>query len=243
MPGSGIISIFETYTKIPFGLRPSESEFPYNPLMLAKLFSGSIGKKFGMALTGLVLYGFLVGHLAGNLLLLKKDGGRQFNAYSEYLLRHPLLVPVELGLVAIFVLHVYLAIRVSLDNRRARPVGYQVSRASGGRNWASSTMFYSGSLIFLFLVIHLKTFKYGDRAGGTLYDLVIRTFQTPLYTGWYVLAMALMGFHLWHSLQSAFQTLGIELSKRLRAASIAVCLVIAGGFGAIPLWVYLAAAR
>jgi len=102
--------------------------------MLVRLFSGSVGRKFGMALTGLVLYGFLVGHLAGNLLLFKQDGGRQFNAYSDYLLNHPLVVPAELGLVLVFLLHVYLAIRVSLENRRARPMGYRVSRASGGQS-------------------------------------------------------------------------------------------------------------
>jgi len=206
--------------------------------MLAKLFTGSVGKKFGMALTGLALYVFLAGHLAGNLLLLKKDGGAQFNAYSEYLLRHPLLVPVEIGLVAIFLLHVWLAISVSRDNRRARPQGYQVERASGGRNLASRTMLYSGLLIFVFLIVHIVNFKYGDRGEGTLYDLVVGSFKTPLYAGGYVLAMILLGFHLWHSFQSAFQTLGIALSPRLRSASILVCLVLAGGFGVIPLWIF-----
>ncbi|MBM3279635.1 MAG: succinate dehydrogenase cytochrome b subunit [Candidatus Handelsmanbacteria bacterium] len=206
--------------------------------MLAKLFTGSVGKKFGMALTGLALYVFLAGHLAGNLLLLKKDGGAQFNAYSEYLLRHPLLVPVEIGLVAVFLLHVWLAISVSRDNRRARPHGYQIVRASGGRNLASRTMLYSGLLIFVFLIVHIVNFKYGDRGGGTLYDLVVGSFKTPLYAGGYVLAMTLLGFHLWHSFQSAFQTLGIALSPRLRSASILVCLVLAGGFGVIPLWIF-----
>ena len=207
--------------------------------MLAKLFSGSVGKKLGMALTGLALYMFLAGHLAGNLLLFRRDGGAQYNAYSDFLLHQPLLVPVELGLVAVLLLHVWLAISVSLDNRRARPLGYQVERVSGGRNWASRTMIYSGFSTFLFLVIHLINFKYGDRAGGTLYDLVIRSFKTPLYAGGYVLAMVLLGFHLWHSFQSAFQTLGIQLSPRLRSASILVCLVLAGGFGVIPLWIFL----
>ncbi|MSR84456.1 MAG: succinate dehydrogenase cytochrome b subunit [Candidatus Latescibacteria bacterium] len=207
--------------------------------MRAKLLSSSVGKKLGMALTGLALYMFLVGHLAGNLLLFKKDGGAQFNAYSEFLLNHPLLVPVELGLIAVLFLHVWLAISVSLDNRRARPLGYQVERASGGRNWASRTMLYSGLFTFLFVVIHLVNFKYADRAGGTLYDLVIRSFKTPLYAGGYALAMILLGFHLWHSFQSAFQTLGIQLSARLRSASVLICLVLAGGFGVIPLWIFL----
>jgi succinate dehydrogenase / fumarate reductase cytochrome b subunit len=206
--------------------------------MRAKLFSGSVGKKLGMALTGLALYVFLAGHLAGNLLLFKKDRGAQFNAYSEYLLNHPLLVPVELGLAAVFLLHVWLAISVSLDNRRARPQGYQVERASGGRSLASRTMLYSGLFTFVFLVVHLLNFKYGDRGGGTLYDLVVRSFRTPLYAGGYALAMVLLGFHLWHSFQSAFQTLGIALSPRLRSASVLACLVLAGGFGAIPLWIF-----
>ncbi len=207
--------------------------------MLAKLFSGSVGKKLGMALTGLALYVFLAGHLAGNLLVLNGDGGAQFNAYSEFLLNHPLLVPVEIGLIAVFLLHVWLAISVSRDNRRARPLGYQIERPSGGRNWASRTMLYSGLFTFVFLIIHLINFKYGDRAGGTLYDLVMKSFRTPLYAGGYVLAMVLVGFHLWHSFQSAFQTLGIQLSPRLRSASVLVSLVLAGGFAIIPLWIFL----
>ncbi|MCC7262683.1 MAG: succinate dehydrogenase cytochrome b subunit [Candidatus Latescibacteria bacterium] len=207
--------------------------------MLAKLFSGSVGKKLGMALTGLALYMFLAGHLAGNMLLFKGDGGAQYNAYSEFLLNHPLIVPVEIGLILVLILHVWLAISVSLDNRRARPRGYQVERASGGRNWASATMLYSGLATFTFLIIHLINFKYGDRGGGTLYDLVMKSFKTPLYAGGYVLAMVLLGFHLWHSFQSAFQTLGIQLSPRQRSASILVCLVLAGGFGVIPLWIFL----
>ena len=110
--------------------------------MVAKLLSTPIGKKLGMALTGLLLYGFLIGHLAGNLLLLKGDGGQAFNAYSDFLTSHPLLIPVELVLLAIFVLHIYLAIRVTHDNRRARPRNYQAgTQAVGGRPLASATRF------------------------------------------------------------------------------------------------------
>ena len=82
------------------------------------LFSSSIGKKIGMAVTGLLLYGFLVGHMAGNMLLLKGGSGEEFNAYSAFLTGHPLLVPIESGLVALFLLHVYLAASVSRDGRR-----------------------------------------------------------------------------------------------------------------------------
>ncbi len=101
--------------------------------MALQLFSSPVGKKMGMALTGLALYGFLIAHLSGNLLLLKGDEGKAFNAYSDFLIGHPLILPMEIFLIAVFVLHIDLAIGVSIDNRRARPVGYQVSRSAGER--------------------------------------------------------------------------------------------------------------
>ena len=125
--------------------------------MHSKLFSSPIGKKMGMALTGLILYGFLIGHLLGNLLLLRGDGGQTFNAYSEYLINHPLLIPAELFLVIVFLLHIYLAISVTRDNHRARPTGYQTTRSAGGRNFASHTMIYSGAVILIFLVLSTET--------------------------------------------------------------------------------------
>ena len=99
--------------------------------MAAKLIASSIGKKVGMALTGLMIYGFLVGHLAGNMLLLKGDGGKGFNAYSDFLTHHPLLIPVELVLLAAFVLHIYLGINISRENRRARPQSHKKTRSMG----------------------------------------------------------------------------------------------------------------
>tara|TARA_Y100000588_G_scaffold80951_1_gene85055 strand:+ start:910 stop:1548 length:639 start_codon:yes stop_codon:yes gene_type:complete len=211
--------------------------------MVAKLLSTPIGKKLGMALTGLLLYGFLIGHLAGNLLLLKGDGGQAFNAYSDFLTSHPLLIPVELVLLAIFVLHIYLAIRVTHDNRRARPRNYQAgTQAVGGRTLASATMIYSGIVLLIFVVLHLFTFKYGDRGGGTLYDLVVNTFKGPVYAIGYAVAMVIMGFHLWHAFQSAFQTLGLDLQRaqKLRTLGAVLCAVLALGFAGIPLWFFTA---
>jgi succinate dehydrogenase / fumarate reductase cytochrome b subunit len=203
--------------------------------MAKGMLSSSIGKKLGMALTGLAIYGFLMGHLAGNLLLFKNDGGEAFNAYSEFLINHPLLIPMEIGLVAIFVLHIVLAISVSRENRRARPDGYATkSKAVGGRSFASYTMLYSGILILIFVLLHLYTFKYGDKAGGTLYDLVNATFQQTGYLVWYVFAMVVMGFHLWHAFQSAFQTLSLR-SQTVRTVGLLLGVVIAGGFAVIPL--------
>ena len=202
--------------------------------MPSKLLSSPIGKKLGMALTGLILYGFLIGHLLGNLLLLKGDGGQAFNAYADFLVNHPLLIPAELFLLVALLLHIYLAISVTLENRRARPVGYQQTRGVGGRNFASHTMIYSGVVILVFLVLHLNTFKYGDKAGGTLYDLVSSTFQQTGYTVWYVVAMLVLGSHLWHAFQSAFQTLSIR-SDKIKSLGLVLCLILALGFGVLPI--------
>lgn len=204
---------------------------------MVKPFSSLIGKKLGMALTGLLIYGFLIGHLAGNMLLLNRDGGKAFNAYSRFLIEHPLLVPTELILLAIFVLHIILAISVTRDNRRARPTGYQMrSRSVGGRNWASSTMIYSGILIMIFVVIHVKTFKYGDLGSGALYDLVVTTFQKIGYMVWYVFSMVVLGFHLWHAFQSALQTLGLD-SQKIKILGLVLSIILALGFGFIPIYV------
>jgi len=192
-----------------------------------------------MAVTGILLYGFLVAHLTGNLLLLLDDGGAAFTQYADFLTGHPLLVPAEIGLIVLFVVHLWLAITVSLDNRRARPVGYAVTRAVGGRSWASRTMIWSGAGLLLFLVVHISTFKYGDRGSGTLYDLVIGSFRTELYAAGYLVAMAVIGFHLWHAFHSAFQTLGLSARPFLRRVGIGLSVVLAGGFASIPALVYL----
>ena len=203
--------------------------------MPSTFLSSPIGKKMGMALTGLILYGFLVGHLTGNLLLLKDDGGRSFNAYSDFLINHPLLIPAEIFLVVVFALHLFLAISVTRDNRRARTVGYQTTQSVGGRNFASHTMIYSGVVILVFLVLHLKTFKYGDKPSG-LYDLVLATFQQTGYLIWYAVAMLVLGFHLWHAFHSAFQTLSIR-SDKIKSLGLVLCLVLALGFGFLPVYV------
>ena len=200
--------------------------------------ASSIGKKVGMALTGLVVYGFLVGHVVGNFLLFKGDGGEQFNAYSAFLTEHPLLIPIELGLLAAFLLHIYLGISVARQNRRARPEAYRKVKGAGRRSWASRSMVFTGLIILIFVVTHLKTFKYADHATGTLYQLVMDTFSQPLYAAGYVLAMLVLGFHLWHAFQSAFQTLGFRTSRTFWTASMLLAVIVAGGFGIIPLWAF-----
>ncbi len=183
------------------------------PRVRVFLFSSSIGTKIAIALTGLGLLGFLVLHLAGNLLIFA--GPAAFNEYSEKLIRNPLLIPAELGLLAILLVHVYKAVRMWVGNRRARPTGYYDKRWAGHtsrKSVASSTMILTGLVTFVFVVLHLKTFKYGAHyqvAGSEtrdLHRLVVEVFTQPAYMMFYVVCMALIGLHLRHGISSAFQT-------------------------------------
>ena len=207
--------------------------------MFANLLTSPVAKKMIMAVTGLIWYGFLVGHLLGNLLLLKDDGGATFDAYATFLINHPLLIPAELFLILTFFTHVYMAVKLSVENRRARPTQYQMTKSSGGRNFASSTMAYTGSFTLIFIILHLVTFKYGERIDGSLYMLVENTFQQTGYVVWYVLAMAILGFHLFHAFQSAFQTLSIR-SKKVQKIGLSLCVIIASGFALLPISIYMA---
>jgi succinate dehydrogenase / fumarate reductase cytochrome b subunit len=199
------------------------------------MFASSVGRKVVMALTGLIWYGFLVGHLVGNLQLLAGDGGVAFDDYAAFLeASAALVVPTEVILLLALVLHIYAAVSLSREARAARPVGYRELRTVGGRSVASRTMIYSGLVIVVFLAQHIFNFKYGDRVDGSLFALVDTTFGQPLWAGFYMFAMIVLGFHLWHALRSAFQTLGLSARPTLRRLSILLSVLIAGGFALIP---------
>src|SRR5262245_8333864 len=131
---------------------------------LLRYFNSSVGKKFIMAVTGLLLSGFLVVHLAGNLLLLK--GEAVFNHYAEALEANPALPIAEIALAAIFVFHIIVGLKLAFENKQARPTPYEVSASKGGKTFASLTMPYTGSLLLVFLFVHLKTFRFTERPNG-----------------------------------------------------------------------------
>jgi len=211
-------------------------------------FSTSVGTKLLLALTGLALVGFLVAHLAGNLLLF--FGPEKFNDYSHALISNPLVIPAELGLIAIFLLHAIKAVLNVVSNRAARRVGYETKKWAGGpsrKSWASTSMIVTGLLTLLFVPLHLITFKYGPTYVGAeagvrdLYRLVIEVFQSPWYVGYYVVMMVIVGLHLRHGVSSSLQSLGLIPARWTRAflgAGIGLALVIGGGFVLIPLYIY-----
>jgi len=217
------------------------------------VLSSSVGMKVVIALTGLAMVGFLLMHLAGNLLVFA--GPATFNHYSQVLVGNPLLVPAELGLLGILFVHVYKTIRMYLANRAARPVGYREKKWTGHtsrKSIASTTMIFSGLVIFAFLALHLGTFKYGAHytMAGTetrdLYRLVTEVFSQPAYVVFYVVCMVLVGLHLRHGFSSAFQSLGAEhprYTNRLLLIGRILAVVVGGGFALIPVWVYLVGRR
>ena len=123
----------------------------------------TIGMKILMAFTGLSLVGFLTSHLAGNFLLFDAIGGKEsFNDYAHWLVTHPLIIPMELGLLAIFLIHLFSAVKVSLLSKAARPDRYAVRNNLGESSFASRTMIHTGGIILVFIILHLITFKWGD---------------------------------------------------------------------------------
>jgi succinate dehydrogenase / fumarate reductase cytochrome b subunit len=213
------------------------------------VLSSSVGTKLLIALTGIALVLYLILHLAGNLLFFL--GPDAFNGYAHFLLSTPLIIPIEIGLLAIFVLHIFKTAKMYVDNRRARPNGYEVTRMAGRtsrKTIASTTMIWTGLVTLAFVVIHLKQFKFGElyEVGETgirdLYRLEMEIFANPATIALYVVVMLLIGFHLRHGISSSLQSLGIDDPSRTRwflVAGTILAIVIAGGLGVIPVVVYL----
>lgn len=199
-----------------------------------------------MAVTGLLLIGFLVTHLAGNLLIFRGPGS--FNSYSHALTSNPLIYLAEMGLLVLFVGHLVAGIVVTLRNRASRPIGYAENHWAGHtshKSWPSVTMILSGIVVLAFVPLHILTFKFGTHYATPgsdvrdLHRLVLEVFQNPLWVGWYVLAMLVIGSHLWHGFGSAFETLGVHYRKPLRRFGQALAVLLAGGFLLIPVIIFL----
>lgn len=206
---------------------------------LSNFITTSVGRKQLMAVTGLMLSGFLVTHLSGNMLLFLRDDGESFNAYAAWLTSQFWLVPAEIGLVAVFLLHMFLAWTLTRMNRKARGLEYQYKEASGA-TLASRTMILSGVLILVFIVIHLVNFKYADHHGtGGLYGVVVGKLAQPSYSLYYMACMVILAFHIGHGIQSVFQTFGIFHPKHtplIKKLCLLLAIVLSVGFASIPLW-------
>jgi len=214
----------------------------------SRVFFSSIGTKIIIGVTGFALFLYLVVHIAGNLIVF--FGPAAFNKYAYTLESNPLIPVVELGLLAVFLIHVYKTIRMFLANQETRPTSYTLKKRAGPpsrKSLASTTMIVSGLWLLIFIVIHVKAFRYGVEyewpgGGRDLYRLEMENLSNPFVVGFYLLSMVIVGSHLWHGASSALQSLGFDhpvWTPRVLAAGKFAAVIIAGGFMAIAVWVYL----
>jgi succinate dehydrogenase / fumarate reductase cytochrome b subunit len=207
-------------------------------------YSSSIGKKVVMSLSGLFLIIFLIEHLIGNLLLYANDNGHMYEAYGEFLVSNPLIRFIEIFLFLGMIGHAFLGTILWWRNRQARPEKYDTYRLQDNSPLASRTTIISGSVIFIFLVVHLRTFFVPARFAAekvSTYHLILQAFANPWYDLFYLVALLLLGYHLRHGFQSAFQTLGLRGKKYtpfLDALAFIVWFLIPLGFATIPVFFY-----
>lgn len=211
--------------------------------------NSSIGKKIIMAVTGILLILFLVVHLLNNLLLFL--GPEIFNENVARLEAvKPLVRVIEVVLALIFIFHIFNAIKLYFENKKANPNKYKINVSSKNSSFYSRFMNVSGSFIFVFLVIHLSTFwrsynfvDHPEAAGHPYYAIIQDAFANPLISIFYILAMIALGLHLNHAFQSAFQTFGWASKKYtplVEKLGTAIAIIMTVGFGSIPVFFYLA---
>jgi succinate dehydrogenase / fumarate reductase cytochrome b subunit len=210
------------------------------------LYRTTVGKKAVMALTGLVLFGFVIGHCLGNLQVFL--GPRALNEYAKTLRDlGPLLWAARLALLVAFVAHIVCAIQLTRISRRARGERYQVKPPEIASTYASKTMMVSGPLLLFFVIYHLAHFTYpGLSFGGythstsNVHGNVVGGFSVPWVSSLYIAAQITLGVHLYHGAWSLLQSLGIshpQRNERWRNLAKTLALAVMVGNIAIPLGV------
>ena len=207
------------------------------------IFNTTIGKKLLVASTGLMVCLFLVFHLINNLIIF--TGQENFNQLVAALEKiKPLIRIMEILLVIIFFTHIYNSLLLTIESRRSRNDSY-IKLSSSSSTIYSRTMFFSGSILFIFIVTHLSTIWFNFQNiddHDKYYYLVTESvygFGNIFITILYLLSMILLGFHLRHGFQSAFKTLGVQNSKFdkiLNVVSIFFWFIIPLGFFSIAFW-------
>ena len=219
------------------------------------LFS-SLGKKIFMGISGLMLSGFIVIHLIGNLTLLNSDRD-PFNKYAHFLTQQTgnIIYVAEFMLASVFIIHFSYAIVIQIGNWLSRPSRYKKvtdQKGASRKSLGSVTMIYTGIIILIFIVLHLIHFKYGQVIMYTpkgsehqirdLYTIVYNYFSYFWNVVYYILVMILLGFHLSHGVWSAFQSLGLYGNRFTSIAygfGSAFAVFMALGFIFLPIWIFM----
>ena len=210
------------------------------------ILKSSLGKKYVMAVTGLMLLGFVIAHLLGNLQIFL--GADWLNGYSEHLEEIPLLLwPVRVVLGTTLIVHMIVAIWLAFENKKARPAPYAV-QSTVQASLASRTMVFTGLSVFLFIVYHLLHFTWGvtnpeffhltdPKGREDIYSMVILSFKNPMISGVYLLALFILSAHLGHGLPSFLQSLGLtreSMLKKMKKIGPVLAGLIFVGYASIP---------
>ena len=213
------------------------------------LLKSSIGKKFLMSLTGFFLITFLIVHASINAMIWFNDGGVTFNKYAHFMGSNLIVRTMEIGLFAGLLLHIVDGLLLYKANREARPVKYAFNNEAANSPWYSRSMAILGTLILLFLVLHLANFWVKTRITGiesfgvdadnqeNLFAVMKAVFQSPLIVVVYVLGCFSLFWHLLHGFKSAFQSLGLNHTKyneAIEVVGIAFSIIVPLIFALMP---------
>lgn len=220
-----------------------------------QIFTSSIGQKFVMALSGLFLITFLIVHVGLNACIWANDNGEMFNKAAHFMGSTVVIRIIEWGLFAGFILHIIQGYLLASKNRSTRKVGYAVKLGERGSRWYSRSMGLLGTLILLFLVLHISNFWWSSRVSHdlppvsydgkemhNLYARMLETFHDPVMVVIYVLGCISLAYHLLHGFQSAFRTLGMhrmKYVKMVRFVGAAFAIVVSAAFAMMPVSMYL----
>jgi succinate dehydrogenase / fumarate reductase cytochrome b subunit len=209
-------------------------------------WDSTTGKKIVMAVTGAIMFGFVIVHMLGNLQVF--EGPEKLNAYGAFL--HSigeLLWPARIGLLIAIALHIIATVQLALRNKRARPIGYSRKEAIAS-SYASRTMYWSGPIVLAFIIFHLLHLTAGyihpgaAYIEGDVYHNVVAGFQVWWVSVWYIFAICLLGLHLRHGLWSMFQSVGIHQPQHtavLKKAAMVIAVLIVLGYISIPISILL----
>ncbi|MCC6837320.1 MAG: succinate dehydrogenase cytochrome b subunit [Bacteroidia bacterium] len=213
-----------------------------------KFLQSSLGKKLLMGLTGLFLVSFLIVHVSINACIYFNDGGSTFNAAAHFMAHNPVIRVVEIGLFIGLILHAVQALMLTMQNNKARPVKYAVPAGNVSSKWYSRSMGILGSLLLLFLVVHLANFWVPTKQ-ALFNDMEHDTFAglKEVFSRWYFVAVYMvgvisLGYHLLHGFQSAFQSLGLNHKKytpMIKSLGFWFSIIITLLFASMPITMFL----
>ena len=216
-------------------------------------FNSTIFRKTLAGLTGLFLVLFLLGHLLGNLQLFipGEDGQKQFNEYALFMTTNPAVKILSVLTYSSIILHTILTLFLVFQSSNARDVRYLQSSGNANSTWGSKNMAVLGTLILIFIVIHMKSFwnemhfavigldPWGNK---DLHTVTVTAFNELWYVLFYVLSMVVLAAHLKHGIESVFQTLGIKTRRYvslIHKAAYGFALIVPAAFASIPIYLYV----